>query len=849
MKRMATALLVLGAAGAFSACMKSVPGATCAKTSDCQAGACVDGVCILPADAGPALSLSRPAEGEVVRDELVIAGRATDAIIGVASVEYSVAGADWAPLALSGDAFQIALSPSPQAIDYRAFTLSVRATDRAGRSTTVAVHYAVDQVAPSIGLPAPLDVDGAKVNASSPGMACLRDTCTLTLAPVLADRGTAHVASAKLDGADAPVRSGAVALSFPASESGGEAHRLEVVALDEAGNRAQVSRQFRVDVDPPKVAFLEPAADFDCSADLCTGAVVNLASPSGGKSLALSGTASDPEASFTLKIGDQPETSLARGSSGEWSYPWEIGSAKGEVDVVARAVDSFGNETAVARKIWIDVVAPTCAYGPADGDRRVGSAAALLACDEPMSLASLRSAVALAPAAVGSDAFLDAGNAFHASKSPLLGNTTFSLALRAGATDKAGNPAKALAQVRFRTAPVLPAGDSLLGQGLDHPRMAVDADGLPLVFAWDAAQGRPVLFAWDGHGDGSAGVGAWVSSTPLGDGGGLGPVRDFRLAPVDPSSLPLNPDLSLRRAGRVLLSPEVPDPAASNAVAAAYAESEDGLATFHGVRGAGFGPDVLAGLSPGAHPSFFGVQEAVEDPAGGWIVRGPLVEKVLFSSFSEHKVQARTHSEGWPVDSTALAPIAASVASMHQAGFLGTGAGAAEPHAFLAAVGDAGAAVSIPQGSTPAVAGLRPLFHSAQGAGYAAGFIAWSEHPVSGSPAVRLRVGCSDAQSGGPWVFHDEAVAAGATEVAGVDFGQGVSRVAIAVDAVAPAGRMSQFGLLSGDACGAAFAVDWSGAGGAMEGRSPTTAFSSSGVLWRALVSSEGLRVLAPLRP
>lgn len=852
MKRMVSALLLVGASFGLGACRKTVVGASCASSSDCRGGAsCVEGVCILPADAGRVFLVSRPAEGEVVRDQLIIAGRAADADWGLASAEYSVADAAWAPLALTDDAFEIALALAPQPIDFQASTLSIRGTDRAGRSSFLQVHYVVDQVPPTIQLPAPLESDEAEVSASSPGIACLPAGCTLTIAPALGSLGAAHVDSAKLDGAAAPVHSDVVTLTFAASEAGDQVHVLEVAAVDEAGNRGTLTRRFWVDVDPPKVEFLSPTADCDCRRDLCTGAVVNLANSSNGKTILLSGTASDPTASFTLAIGGQAPMSLARSPSGEWSFTWEPGSAEGEVDVVATAQDSFGNATAVTRSFCVDRVAPTCAFASGDSSRGVSPGAALLKCPEAMSFDSLRKAVALNGAPPADDAYLDSDNAFFASKSSLPGNTTFTVELRAGAGDKAGNPAPPLAAVRFRTAPVLPVEDSSPWARLDHPRLAIDADGLPLLFAWDTQQNHAVLLRWDGKGDGSAGLGTWVSCSPLGRAAGLGPVRDFLLTQFAASNTPLNADLSLRREARVLMSPAEVDASGSLAVTVGYAQSEDDLATFHGVNGANSDPDSLPGLSPGAHPSFVSDPLASMDSSGAWVFSDSAVH-VLFASHPGQKVQLLPPVPGWHPNEAAMTSIAAAVMAMHQGGFVGRAPGAAEPHAFLAVPGgsaDSGAAVPISQGPAPAVAGLRPLFH----AGHAVGFLGWSEYPSSGGAAVLLRLGCRDFQAdGSSWAFSGplEALTPGSTRIAGIDFGQGVSKVAIAVDyETATGSHVSQFGMLSGDVCGAVPSVDWLAGGGAVDGRNPTTALSSAGVLWRALVGSEGLQVLAPSKP
>src|SRR3990172_2556965 len=176
-----TLLLAFGAGTLLTACLQSVPGASCSSGSDCKGGSsCVRGVCMLAVDAGhdgfscndssecgtdahavcvnkicttdtelPVLSVSVPTSGATVGVRFTITGTASDALSGVSSVEYSFDGASWAALALSGNAFsQSVASPTAGTTS----TLAVRATDRAGNVAAVSIPLKLDLVPPVLTL-------------------------------------------------------------------------------------------------------------------------------------------------------------------------------------------------------------------------------------------------------------------------------------------------------------------------------------------------------------------------------------------------------------------------------------------------------------------------------------------------------------------------------------------------------------------------------------------------------------------------------------------------------------------------------------------------------------------------
>jgi hypothetical protein len=589
-----------------------------------------------------------------------------------------------------------------------------------------------------------------------------------------------------------------------------------------------------------------PSADYQCNGDgLCTGAaVVNVASSNGGASFEFSGTIDDASAALTIKIGGQPEVKVTRDASMNWHYSWAPVAGSGEVVVVATATDLVGNPASITRKVLVDVTPPACRFERTDHERLVDGThpLPLLQCEEAMALSTVRGALTINGNPQPADFYGDTNNAFFSAKAKALyGNSTYALALAAGAVDRAGNPAAALSGIQFRTQPVLPAGETVVGKslsGFDYPRMAVDVDGLPFVFVWDASgQGgsRARLFTWDGLGDGAA-VGAnpgqWIEvtmTTPPSS--SFGPVRDFRIG----QGPQLNSDLSLKHSGRVLLSPD-PGPKEAS-VGAAYAESSDDFVTFS--------PRSLPFIDAKSHPSFYGGLSASQDASGIWKITESLAdERVVvakpWATAAQLQRWVRNAEKDW-IQDTVFQPIGVLLGSMHQAGLIGQKCDASSQCPPPLRMWHAsGADIDASTTNTEVVAaGAAPLPHGSNAPGY----VAWSEHPLG---SLHLTVACQDNVASNSWPTSSPIDISG-NDVAGIDFGQGVSMVAIAVDAVTGQEHTSRFGLLPGDTCGKPISVAWSAAGDSVPGRNPTTAFSNDGVLWRVLVRGSDLRVLAPM--
>lgn len=573
--------------------------------------------------------------------------------------------------------------------------------------------------------------------------------------------------------------------------------------------------------------------DYDCSGEVCRGAVVNLAALTDGK-VTIAGVTSDPTATIILQIGAAEAVSPTPSTKGDWSYEWDVGSAAGEVVVVATATDLFTHTATATRKVWVDVVAPTCALGIAANTRRVPSDAVLVTCSEPLALTSLRGAVALDPKAGVGDLVLDAQNAAHLPAGTLDGNTTYRLALGAGAVDRAGNPATPIAAVKFRTAPVLPAGEHVLAAHVDFPRMAIDLDGAPLVFAWRTDKEHSVLFTWDGKGDGTAGRGAWIPgalAVPVD--GRRGPIRDFRLSQIPT----YDNNLALIRAGRVLLSP-VASLGDTDPAVATYAESENDLAAFHAKGTQDRSSDMLSGRYSQSFPGFVGAQTATWTD-GRWNITD--AADAIFSAGVDQSLQIFSWTSTWtPGDPL---PAQGTVISQGQAGAVVTRA--AKTHVWHASGEDTQAPATRESQVRMPIAGLMSLVHHKDGVVHSPAFVAWA----TGQQAW---VGCRASESlGTGWLFSGSMVPLGtdAGQVDSVELGQGISTVAIAAGAVRSDGkRFSKFGLLSGDVCEAPVLIDFERTGGLIEGGNPAVAFSNDGTLWRAVVGEAGLRVLAPIK-
>ncbi len=157
-------------------------------------------------------------------------------------------------------------------------------------------------------------------------------------------------------------------------------------ATDVGGLVSTATLTLTADRVGPSLTIATPAADGNCTATACSGALVTVASAS---SVAIAGSAVDPSgvASASLRILDGaavlvPATSLTVGSDGSWTFSWSsVPNVNGRAYVVeVTASDSAGNAASpVTRTIIVDRVAPTATFSSPVAGSLIGASSVTLA--------------------------------------------------------------------------------------------------------------------------------------------------------------------------------------------------------------------------------------------------------------------------------------------------------------------------------------------------------------------------------------------------------------------------------------------------------------------------------------
>jgi hypothetical protein len=290
--------------------------------------------------APPSIVISTPAAGAAVTGTVAVTGTANDNV-RVSTVAVSVDGGSYATA--SGTS---SWSYTVDASGYTAgsHTLSARATDTSGNSTTVSVGFTVvvpDTIPPTISITAP--VAGTTVVG------------TVTVTGNASDNQALADVALSIDGGPYQAASGGSSwsLAFSTTSFANGSHRLTARAVDAAGNQTLTTDTVSfanpvVDTTPPTVSFTTPAA----------GANV-------GGTVLVSGVAKDDVSVAKVELSvDGGAYQTASGSS-NWSSSLDTSSlANGSHTLVARATDSSGNQATTSEQITVSnpTTAPTSPY-------------------------------------------------------------------------------------------------------------------------------------------------------------------------------------------------------------------------------------------------------------------------------------------------------------------------------------------------------------------------------------------------------------------------------------------------------------------------------------------------------
>jgi hypothetical protein len=299
-------------------------------------------VCVL--DEAPKLHIDEPAPNAIVPgDTLTLRGSVQDDAPG-ATLELSIDdGHSWVKLPLSSGRFDVKVALP--VLDSQPFSLSLRAHDSHLQAAATSVRVTVDNVAPQVTLTSP--TVGAKLNA-----AWFTNAGTVT---GLAMDGSPDLALT-VDVGAGPIslllNSGQFSEAWTANPADDGAPRvIRVTAKDAAGNQTVVETAVTVDVVPPSVGILAPAANALLGAAFFQG---------GGL---LQGRVSPGS---TVTVG----AASATVTGGQWSFampmPGAVDYQPQVLDVTA--TDDAGNASHASRIVMIDVVPPVLAFSsPAPG--------------------------------------------------------------------------------------------------------------------------------------------------------------------------------------------------------------------------------------------------------------------------------------------------------------------------------------------------------------------------------------------------------------------------------------------------------------------------------------------------
>ena len=332
---------------------------------DCSSQPCPSGqrcsaqykLCV--AEEGPVVTVTSPLAMAVVPgNALKVAGTVKDASEGAVTLVISGEGANVEPVTIDADGhFEVELPLGP--MDYAPFTVTLKATDATGisSSTEVAVH--VDNVKPRCALLNP--TDAGFLNGR--GDAVFR---------IQFDDGSPSLSQQQLavDGSPltATLANGVVTAEWGAAPvENGVAHTMRYLLADAAGNACEGQGSFLLDNVPPVLTVSQPMPN----ALLNNAWFTNTPWVSGPAAT----DESNPAPTVTVNWGDgagaKPTTAVDGG------YRFVVSKVDEDFQVhsvTVTATDWAGNTTEVGVPVTVDTVAPRITFLSPDAGARFNAA-------------------------------------------------------------------------------------------------------------------------------------------------------------------------------------------------------------------------------------------------------------------------------------------------------------------------------------------------------------------------------------------------------------------------------------------------------------------------------------------
>ncbi len=359
--------------------------------------------------AGPTLSVTAPADGDLVGDTTVtVTGTADDPHLE----SVTVAGRS---ASLAGSSFQAQVALSQEGAN----VLTVAGVDRAGNTSELVLTVERDTTAPVLVV-------------EEPGASAILGSSAVAVSGSASD---AHQLTVTVNSQNVTVGPDG---SFNTDLQLGEGSRsVAVEARDEVGNAASVNREIRIDLSAPELRITSPAA----------GDVLATSS------VTVTGTVSDVGGTDRVTVNGQD---AVLGESGSFTLA-DLELNEGPNTILARAWDDAGNTGTRSIDVEVDTVAPSVvATIPADGATGVPvSARPRIRFSEAMDFDSLNGRIRLIAGGATLEVALSAvGDGSEIDVVPVEGladDTEYLLEVDAAATDRAGHPLEAGRTATFST--------------------------------------------------------------------------------------------------------------------------------------------------------------------------------------------------------------------------------------------------------------------------------------------------------------------------------------------------------------------------------------------------------------